>query len=96
MSDFIQEFYYGNIDPQECTTELKPSVMKCLNELASKEKHLMDALKDEDNELFSDYVDTYIRFLSICNTDSFIAGFRLGSRFTYDTFVEARKEDRNG
>lgn len=30
MSDFIEEFYYGNIEPQECTTELKPKVMKCL------------------------------------------------------------------
>ena len=34
MSDFIEEFYYGNIEPQECTTELKPKVMKCLYELA--------------------------------------------------------------
>ena len=41
MSDFIEEFYYGNIEPQECTTELKPKVMNCLNELAQKEKHLM-------------------------------------------------------
>lgn len=90
MSDFIEELYYGNIEPQECTTELKPKVMKCLNELAQKEKHLFDTLNDEDKELFNDYVDTYIRFLSICNADSFIAGFRLGARFTYDTFVERK------
>jgi hypothetical protein len=90
MSDFIEEFYYGNIEPQESTTELKPKVMKCLNELAQKEKHLFDTLNDEDKELFTDYVDTYIRFLSICNADSFIAGFRLGARFAYDTFVERK------
>lgn len=90
MSDFIEEFYYGNIEPQECTTEFKPKVMKCLNELAQKEKHLFDTLNDEDKELFNDYVDTYIRFLSICNADSFIAGFRLGARFAYDTFVERK------
>ena len=53
MSDFIEEFYYGNIEPQECTTELKPKVMKCLNELAQKEKHLFDTLNDEDKELFN-------------------------------------------
>ena len=90
MSAFIEEFYYGNIEPQECTTELKPKVMKCLNELAQKEKLLFDTMNDEDKELFNDYVDTYIRFLSICNTDSFIAGFRLGARFAYDTFVERK------
>ena len=93
MSDFIEEFYYGNIEPQECTTELKPKVMKCLNELAQKEKYLMDTLTDDDKELFTDYVDTYIKFLSICNADSFITGFRLGARFTYDTFVETRKDN---
>ena len=52
------------------------------------EKHLMDTLTGETKELFSNYVDTYIEFLSICNTDSFLAGFRLGARFTYDTFVD--------
>ncbi len=93
MLDFIQEFYYGNIDPQECTTELKLNVMACLNELTNKEKHLMDTLTDDNKELFTDYVDTYIKFLSICNADTFIAGFRLGARFTYDTFVEARKDN---
>lgn len=89
MSGFIKEFYYGNIDPQECTTELKPKVMECLKKLADQEKHLMDTLTGENKELFSDYVDTYIDFLSLCNTDSFLAGFRLGARFTYDTFVES-------
>ncbi len=69
--------------------------MKCLNELAQKEKHLMDTLTDENKELFNDYVDTHIRFLSVCNADSFIAGFRLGARFTYDTFVETRKDNGN-
>ena len=29
MSDFIEEFYYGNIEPQECTTK-KESVEHCL------------------------------------------------------------------
>ena len=52
MSDFIEDFYYGNIEPQECTTELKPKVMKCLNELARKEKRLFDTLTDEDKEIY--------------------------------------------
>ena len=33
---------------------------------------------------------SYNRFLSICNADSFIAGFRLGARFTYDTLLKER------
>ena len=37
MSDFIEEFYYGNIEPQECTTNLTAKVKKSLSELAGKE-----------------------------------------------------------
>ena len=80
MSDFIEDFYYGNIEPQECTTNLTAKVKKSLSELADKEK-----------ELFTDYVATYIKFSSLCNADSFTVGFRLGARFTYDTFIENKK-----
>ena len=91
MSDFIEEFYYGNIEPQECTTNLTTKVKKSLSELAGKEEQLTALLADKDKELFTDYVATYIKFSSLCNADSFTAGFRLGARFTYDTFIENKK-----
>ena len=28
MSNFIEDFYYGNIEPQECTTNLTAKVKK--------------------------------------------------------------------
>ena len=34
MSDFIEDFYYGNIEPQECTSSLTAKVKKSLSELA--------------------------------------------------------------
>ena len=40
MSDFIEDFYYGNIEPQECKTCLTPKLKKNLNELTDKEEHL--------------------------------------------------------
>ena len=91
MSDFIEEFYYGNIEPQECTTNLTAKVKKSLSELAGKQEHLTSLLADKDRELFIDYVATYIKFSSLCNADSFTTGFRLGARFTYDTFVDHKK-----
>ncbi len=30
MSDFIEAFYYGNIEPQELTTEITPKLKKKL------------------------------------------------------------------
>ena len=91
MSDFIEDFYYGNIEPQECTTSLTAKVKKSLSELAGKEEQLTALLADKDKELFTDYVATYIKFSSLCNADSFTTGFRLGARFTYDTFIENKK-----
>ncbi|MBQ3161053.1 MAG: hypothetical protein IJC04_02875, partial [Oscillospiraceae bacterium] len=91
MSDYIEDFYYGNIEPQECTTNLTAKVKNCLSELAGKEEHLKSILTDNEQELFTDYVATYIKFSSLCNADSFTVGFRLGARFTYDTFIENKK-----
>ena len=91
MSDFIEDFYYGNIEPQECTTNLTAKVKKNLSELAGKEEQLTALLADKDKELFTEYVATYIKFSSLCNADSFTAGFRLGARFTYDTFIDNKK-----
>lgn len=91
MTDFIENFYYGNIEPQECTTKLTAKVKKSLSELADKEEQLTSILADKEQELFTDYVATFIKFSSLCNADSFTVGFRLGARFTYDTFIENRK-----
>ena len=91
MSDFIEDFYYGNIEPQECTTELTAKVKKSLSDLAGKEEQLTSILTDKEKELFLSYVKTYTNFSSLCNADSFIVGFRLGARFTYDTFINNRK-----
>lgn len=91
MSNFIEDFYYGNIEPQECTTNLTAKIKKNLSELADKEVQLASILTNKEKALFTDYVATYIKFLSTCNADSFTVGFRLGARFTYDTFIENKK-----
>ena len=88
----IEDFYYGNIEPQECTTEFTQKVKKRLSELTGKEEHLTSILSDKERELFTDYVATYIKFSSLCNADSFTVGFRLGARFTYDTFISNGKD----
>ena len=91
MSNIIEDLYYGNIEPQEVNSEIAPKLKKSLSELAGKEEHLTSLLADKDKELFTDYVATYIKFSSLCNADSFTVGFRLGARFTYDTFIENKK-----
>ncbi|MBQ9914421.1 MAG: hypothetical protein IJO73_09360 [Clostridia bacterium] len=91
MSNFIEELYYGNIEPQELSTELSGKLKKKLSKLTEKEEQLTARLSGEDKELFQNYVSAYIEFSTTSNADSFVAGFRLGAKFTYDTFVKNTK-----
>ena len=91
MSDFIEDFYYGNIEPQEIRTELRTELKKKLDSLSQAEEQLASKLTDEEKELFIKYASQSSEFLCVSNADSFIAGFRLGARFTYDTFIEKKK-----
>lgn len=87
MSHFIEEFYYGNIEPQESITELKAEIKKKLDVLSQVEEQLTAKLTEEEKALFMKYANQSSEFLCASNADSFIAGFRLGAKFTYDTFV---------
>jgi hypothetical protein len=91
MSNIIEEFYYGNIEPQELSTEITPKLKKKLNALVRKEEELTAMLPEKEKKLFTNYVLAYNEFSSIGNSDSFISGFRLGARFTYDTFMTEKK-----
>ena len=91
MSNIIEDLYYGNIEPQELSKELSGKLKKKLSNLAEKEELLTARLNDEDKELFENYVSAYIEFSTTSNADSFISGFRLGARFTYDTFIKNTK-----
>ncbi|MBQ8783635.1 MAG: hypothetical protein IJZ57_07690 [Clostridia bacterium] len=91
MANIIEDFYYGNIEPQEVNSELTSKLKKKLSILARKEEQLTERLTGEDKELFQNYVSAYIEFSTTSNADSFISGFRLGAKFAYDTFVKNMK-----
>lgn len=87
MSKFIEDFYYGNIEPQESSSELKTELKRKLSILTQIEEQLSSMLNDKEKELLVKYASQSNEFLCVSNADSFIAGFRLGAKFTYDTFV---------
>ena len=91
MSSILEDFYYGNIEPQTLSTEITPKLKKKLSALVRKEEELTEMLPEKEKELFTNYVLAYNEFSSIGNSDSFISGFRLGARFTYDTFISRMK-----
>lgn len=84
---FIEEFYYGNIETQNYTPEFGNELKKKLGALTALEKQLSDILTGEEKELFLSYVEKYNEFNSLSVADSFLNAFRLGAKFTHDTFI---------
>ncbi len=87
MAKFIEEFYYGNIDPQARSTTQNKTVQKQMEVLMLNEDFLTEALTGENKKKFLDFVNAWSIVNGESNLDSFIMGFRLGANFTYDTFV---------
>ena len=87
MSRFIEEFYYGNIDPQARSTKENKAVQKQMEILMKNEDLLTNALTAKPKKWFLDNVNAWSVVNGESNLDSFIMGFRLGANFTYEAFV---------
>ena len=87
MFKFIEEFYYGNIDPQARSTKQNKTVQKQMEVLMLNEDFLSENLSDESKKKFLEFCDAWGVVNGESNLDSFIMGFRLGAGFFYDTFV---------
>lgn len=87
MPRFIEEFYYGNIEPQARNTKQNKTVQKQMEILMKNEELLTNALSDEPKKWFLDYTNAWSIVNGESNLDSFIMGFRLGANFTYDAFI---------
>ena len=87
MGKFIEEFYYGNIDPPARSTKQNKTVQKQMEVLMLNEDFLTEALSGENKKKFLDFVNAWSVVNGESNLDSFIVAFRLGAKFTYDTFI---------
>ena len=87
MEKFIEEFYYGNLDPQARSTKQNKAVQKQMEVLLINEEFLTENLSGESKKKFLEFSNAWSVVNGESNLDSFIMGFRLGANFTYDTFV---------
>ena len=56
MGKFIEEFYYGNLDPQARSTKQNKAVQKQMEVLMLNEEFLTEALSGENKKRFLDFV----------------------------------------
>ena len=81
MTGFIEEFFYGNIDPQERSSTQNSAVQKEMQRLSDYEEEMTNQLIGEEKRKFLAYVNAWGVVNGEGNLDSFIIGFRLGAAF---------------
>lgn len=87
-ANIIEEFFYGNILPQESKSNFTAKLKYKLRKMSETEDKLIGMLSDETLQLFEEYVDKSNEFSCISSANSYVTGFRHGSRFTYDAFID--------
>ena len=84
MKNFIEELYFGNIDPQARFFEADSRYGKALSVINENEELLSKRLKDEELRSFLDLMEAWSELTGITSLETFTDGFRLGAAFALD------------
>ena len=95
MKNFIEELYYGNIDPQNSGFEDDTGVQRELRTIGECEDWLTEHLTGEEKKRFLDFADAWSAYNGDATLEGFITGFRLGARFVLDAFVLPEASPQN-
>ena len=85
---FIEDFYYGNLEPQKSNLKQNADFQRDFNRMCEIESMLRNSLADEQKELFKEYADLWGSILGDTAYDSFESGFKYGARFAAEVFVQ--------
>lgn len=89
--NFIEELYYGNINPNEKKVNRDTQLSKAIELFSKNENELMKKLSKDDKKLFNDMVNASDEISACMSVENFKIGFILGVRMMVDCF----KEDGN-
>ena len=87
MPNILEDLYYGNLSPSQRIVRPDSSVKKLMQKQSELESKLNGSFTEEQQANFEQYLSLCADLLDANCLDSFITGFRLGARFTYDTFI---------
>ncbi len=80
MRTLLEEFWYGNINPQEQSTEHNLDVKHLINLMGKNRDTLSAMLTDEQKATLEKYDDCVNEMYGIIEREAFAYGFRLGGR----------------
>ena len=76
----LEEFWYGNINPNEQSFDKQSRFGKVMSLLTQNESRLLERLNAEEKEIFKKYQDCQHEIAQIGESEAFIKGFRLGGQ----------------
>ena len=86
---FLEEFWYGNIEPMEYDTSSYKEYKKLLELICRNEEKLKATMTDEQKKLFSKYTDCVREYQTMADCLLFQHSFKLGARM----MVELMRDD---
>ena len=96
MRKILEDFYYGNIIPNEQQMTLSSEMEKAAARVTSYEKQLMEQLEESKQEVFTKLIRSQHEINSITAIENFILGFRLGVRIMAECMDDSDDDIRNG
>ena len=87
MKKFLENLYYGDVDPQARIIKHGSEPEKLLSSISQAEEELTKGLTEEQKKVFNSFSSSLHDFATISALDAFITGFRMGAGFAMDTFV---------
>ena len=88
----LEDLWGGKINLHERGFPSK-QYAKAIQKLANCGEKLMDVLNEDQNKLFSEYVDNQLEVSIIADCASFIDGFTLGAKIMLDVLTEGEMKD---
>ena len=84
----LEEFWYGNIEPNEYDTNACKEYKEALRLITRNEERLQATMTDEQKELFAQYMDAVREYQTIAECLRFQNSFKLGARMMLEVMGE--------
>ncbi len=85
-NNFIEEMYYGRINPSEKRYHISDEYKNALKMVSNTEKQLKEMLSNQELKLFDDFVNAINKVNIVENLENFKIGFMFGVLMMCDCF----------
>ena len=92
MGNILEEFWYGNINPQEQSKESSQAVKELLRLMGRNRVRLHDSMTAEQRETLEKYDDCVNEMYGLIEQEIFSYAFRLGGRLMLATLMDNGKD----